>query len=126
MLDFSNNNAGALVTLAAQAAGTVSQDVDNPSSRGILVGINISAVTGSPSLTVTVRGKDYPSGQYYTLLASAAITGTGFTLLTIYPGVTAAANSAANLPLPRTFNIEAVVTGAASTITGTISGCLLL
>lgn len=116
-----------VVSLGGVGAGTYnSGDTVNHNHRGIQVGINITAITGtSPTLTVTIQGKDVASGQYYTLLASAALNATGFTLLTIYPGLTVAANSVANQVMPRTFNIKAVVGGTTPSVTATIGTSLV-
>ena len=60
-----------LATLAAAAAGSVTADQTNINARGLQIGINITAITGTtPSLTVTVQGKDAASGTYYTLLSA--------------------------------------------------------
>lgn len=62
--------------------------------------IDVTAVTATPSVTFTVSGVDRVSGKIYTLLASAAITATGTTVLRIGPALTAAANTVANDVLP--------------------------
>ena len=54
-----------------------------------------------------IEGKDLISGKYYTVLASAAITGTGTTVLKVYPGITASANASASDILPRTWRVTA-------------------
>ena len=61
------------------------------SYKGVKLAINISAFTGS-SVTFTLEGLDPISGTAYTLLASAAKSGTGAFTLTLYPGVTETAN----------------------------------
>jgi uncharacterized membrane protein YccC len=122
-----NNNLGALVTLAAASAGGNSVDQNNAQARGVVVGVNISAITGtSPTLTVTVQGKDTASGEYYTLLESTALAAVGFTTLTVLPGVTAAANVAASLPLPATWRVLYAIGGTTPAVTGTIGACLLV
>jgi hypothetical protein len=62
--------------------------------------IDATAVTATPSVVFTVSGVDRVSGKVYTLLASAAVTATGTTVLRIGPGLTAAANLVANDVLP--------------------------
>src|SRR5574340_1113816 len=106
----------------AAAAGTyLSADIPNLSHAGLMVYINITALTGTgPQLVVTIQGKDPVSGQYFTLLASAALTATGFTRLLIYPGVAATANFSDNDVLPPTWRIQAVVSGTTPTVTATI------
>jgi hypothetical protein len=110
----------------ATGASTVTADLVNLAGRGIKVVIDITAVGGSPSAVVTVQGKDPTSGKFYTLLASAAITGTGTTILNVYPGMTAAANLVASDIVPRNFRISTVIGGTATpTITGTIGVCVI-
>jgi hypothetical protein len=101
-------------TLTAQAAGTVvTGNLDTQQAKGCILLINVTAVTGS--LTVTLKGVDSVSGASYNILASAAISSTGLTVLRVYPGLTAAANATANDVIPNTCVISSVVaTGPAS------------
>lgn len=110
-------------TLTAVGAGTVNgPDQNGGYGRGLLCFIDITAISGTtPSLTVTVQGKDPVSGKYYTLLASAALNATGTTVLRIYPGLTAAANLTASDILPTDFRIIYVVAGTGPSVTATIS-----
>ena len=109
-------NLGAVQTLTAQAAGTVlSGDIDTRQGIGALLFINVTAVTGS--LTVTLQGKDEASGTYYTILASAAIAATGMTVLRVYPGLTAAANATVNDVTPVTCRVSSVVATGPATAT---------
>ena len=85
---------------AARTATVTSDDIVAPrEARGLRVVIDVTAVTATPSVVFTIRAKDPASGKYVTLLASAAITAVGTTVLVVYPGTTAAANAVANLPL---------------------------
>lgn len=104
---------GTVQTLTAQAAGTVTTgSLDTSQSKGCLIFINVTAVTGS--LTVTLQGLS-SGGTAYTVLASAAIAATGMTVLRVYPGLTAAANATASDVLPVSCQIQSVVaTGPAS------------
>ena len=121
-----NTDRGAAVTLSAASASGDSEQLDNLHWRGAQIGVNITAITGtSPSITVIVEGFDAASGQYYTLLSSAALTATGFTLLTVYPGVTAAANGAAATVLPEVWRIRYTIAGTTPAITETIGANLI-
>lgn len=98
------------VTVFASAARTETvngSDNTNTSARGLHLVIDCTAVTATPSVVFTIQGKDAVSGKYYTILASAAITGTGTTVLRVFPGGTAAANLVANDLLPRTWRVIA-------------------
>jgi len=98
------------VTVLASAARTStisSADQTNHNGRGVRVYVNVTAVAATPSIVVTVEGKDPVSGVYTEILASAAITGTGMTVLAVYPGCAAVANAVANVALPRTWRVTA-------------------
>ena len=121
----SNSNLGAVVTLTAASAGVNSADLVNPVQRGVRIGINVTAISGtSPTLTVTIQGKDVASGVYYTILASAAITATGFTSLVVYPGITLVANETADGPLPNTWRISTAIGGTTPSVTATITASM--
>lgn len=99
-----NNN----VQVFPSAANTASQDsgdFTNPGCKGVVLVIKITAGAGL-SLTFTIQGKDPVSGAYYTILASSALTGTGTTVLRVYPGLTASANVTADDVLPRTWRVD--------------------
>lgn len=113
--------------LVAAGLGTVNgPDINNVAGKGLNVYINITAISGTtPTLTVTVQGKDPVSGQYFTILASTALAATGFTRMIIYPGVPAVANASDNDVLPDTFRVIAAVGGTGPSVTATISGCII-
>lgn len=103
---------GALITHTAASTGATRADLDGTNSKGLLLYIHVSAITGTaPTLTVTIQGKSPVSAQYYTILASTAITATGLTVLRVYPGLTAAANAVASDLLPSTFRVVSVIGG---------------
>jgi hypothetical protein len=113
-----------LITHAAASTGVNGADMVNEFGRGLHVVVDITAGTGTtPTLTVTVEGKDPASGKYYTLLASSAIAaGTpGTTVLKVYPGLTAAANAAANDILPRNWRVKTAIAGTTPAVTATVS-----
>jgi hypothetical protein len=122
-----NVDTAALVTLSAASVGGNSSDQTNMNGRGLQVGINITAISGtSPTLTVTVQGKDAASGTYYTLLASASLNATGFTLLTVYPGSPTTANVSSAMPLPRTWRILYAITGTGPSVTATVGASVIV
>jgi hypothetical protein len=94
---------------AARTAVIDTSPILNYNHRGVKVGINITAA-GTGTLTFTIKGLESIGGAYYTMLASAAQSGTGLVILTVYPGVAAVANVSANDVLPKTFRVE--VTGS--------------
>lgn len=82
---------------AARTATPTAFDYTNKVGyRGMIVCIDATAITATPSVTVTISHIDPVSGKLRTLLASAVIATVSTTFLRIYPGATAAANQAAN------------------------------
>lgn len=103
-----NNSPFTYLASAARSATPTKTDNKNYGYRGVMVVIDLTAFTTAASLTVTIQGKDPLSGKYYTILASAAITSVSTTVLTVYPALTAAANSVANAVMPRDWAIDCV------------------
>lgn len=68
--------------------------------------IDVSAVSATPSVVFTIAGMS-PGGTAYTILASAAITTTGLTVLRVHPELTAATNTIAKDVLPAALKITA-------------------
>lgn len=89
------------------------------------VTIHRTAATASPSVVPTIEGYDEVSGQWVTLLTGAAITGTGTTTLTLYPGVTVSANVAVSDVLPRTWRVTMTAADADS-LTYSVGANLIL
>jgi hypothetical protein len=107
---------GTALTSAARTASVDSSDVINTHGKGLHLVIDVTSITLTPSITVTIQGKDVVSGKYYTVLASAAITTVSTTVLKVHPALTAAANLVANDLLPRTWRVS-VVNADADSIT---------
>lgn len=113
-----------ILASAARTATNNSVDLQNLLHRGVHLVIDVTAVAATPSVVFTIQGKDPLSGQYYTILASAAVTATGTTVLRVFPGATAAANTVANDWLPQTWRVLATH-GDADSITYTVHAALL-
>ena len=100
------------VTIFASEARTAiatSYDISNPSGTGLVLTIVVTAAANTPSVTFTIEGKDPTSGTYYTILTSAAITGTGTTTLRVHPDLTAATNTVAKDMLPAVWRVKTAV-----------------
>lgn len=119
-----NNQDVTLLASAARTTTTNSPDQTNYNGRGVKVLINVTVV-GTSNLTLTLKGKESIAGTYYTLLASAVISGTGLTVLTVYPGLPATANVSANDLVPRTWRAE-ITHGDGSSWTYSVSGVTML
>lgn len=74
--------------------------------NGLIFTIDVTAIAATPSITVTVSGVDRVSGKLFTVLAAAAITATGTTVLKIGPAMTAAAGLVANDLVPSVFRVS--------------------
>lgn len=69
-------------------------------AKALYIVIDITAVTATPAVTVTVSGYDPVSGKTWTLLASTALATQGTTVLQIGPGIAADANKAIAAHIP--------------------------
>lgn len=119
-------NAGELLNVVAGTTTQTTADMANADARGVKVFVNVSANAGGlGSITASIQIKDPGSGTYATPLSSAAIVATGFTVLTIYPGLAATANVTANDCLPRQWRIQ-VVANNANPVSYTVGACLLV
>ena len=116
------------VTVLASAArtATVNSDVipNAAGHRGLHLIIDATAITATPSVVFTIQGYSGLGDDYYTILASAAIVGTGTTVLRVYPGCIAASNLIANDCLPIQWRVAAVH-GDADSITYSVNAILL-
>lgn len=93
---------------ATPAGAAIVTKSNSRGARGLLVVIDVTAKTSSPSVVFTVSGVDAISGKSFTLIVSAAITAVGTTLLRIYPGLTPAANLVVSDVLPAQWKITPV------------------
>lgn len=94
-------------TSVARTATAASSVFTNYGYRGLHLVIDVTAATADPSVVFTIQGYSSLGDDYYTILASAAITGTGTTVLRVYPGLTAANNTVANDVLPELWRVNA-------------------
>lgn len=81
-----SNIIGTLLASANRTSTTASSDVTNTSTRGAHIIITVTAYT-SGVWTPVVQGKDPVSGNYYNIASGPGITGTGTTIMKIYPGI---------------------------------------
>lgn len=115
----------AVLASAARTATPDTQELELPlGARGLHLVIDATAISLTPSLTVTISGVDRVSGAVYTILASAAITAVSTTVLKVGPGLTAAANAVANDVLPQIIRVTATH-GDADSITYSIAANLI-
>lgn len=104
---------GTLLSEVAVAPGTyLSGPKVNSFGIGAVFGFNTTQLTGT--LTLTLQGQDQASGSYYTLLSGTLSA--GFAYWTVCPGCVGNATTL-NLPMPRTFQVKAVLTGTSASFT---------
>lgn len=96
---------------AVRAASQNSQNYKT-NWKGLKLVIDVTAVPGVDTVTFAIEGYDPVSGKYVTILDSPAIVATGTTVLSVYPGMTAAANSVANDVMWREFRVSVTHSGA--------------
>jgi hypothetical protein len=124
--DSGNLDLGPIVTLSNTSVTGNSADLANTNAKGVIVGINLTAVTGTlPTLVTTIQGKDTASGTYYNMLSSVSIGATGFIVMSLYPTLSAVTNLVSNSILPKTWRVVYTIGGAAPSFTGTIGACLI-
>jgi hypothetical protein len=101
------NLAGTLLASAARALAQAYSSADqiNYNAKGVRVFVNVTAVTATPSLVVTIEVKDPVSGVYTAILTSAAIATAVHTVLTVYPGATVAAGVTLSIPLGKIWRV---------------------
>jgi hypothetical protein len=102
-----------LLASAARTLATTSADQRNRFARGVRVMIDVTADPANASITPTIQGKT-GQGDYYTLLAGAAITGTGNVELVVHPSLTADPNLVAKAPLGAVWRLSMAVADADS------------
>lgn len=118
-----SNRSQVFLASAAQVAGTiVSETFFNPEGDALHAVVNITAITAG-SVVVSIEAFDMASQTWYALLASAALTGAGQTVLKVLPTGVATANLVANDCLPEKFRIKAVVTTGPATFS--VGGCIM-
>jgi hypothetical protein len=113
-----------LYASAARTATPTAVNINTARVKALRLVIDVTAVTATPSVVVTIDAIDSLSGKFPNLLTSAAITATGTTILTIALGQTVAANVSASTPLGD--NVRVTMThGDADSITYTVSAHLI-
>jgi hypothetical protein len=118
-------DASGIWVLTAAPVGVANLDLSgNKAAVGVQIAIRVTAVTGAPSMVVKVQGVSQ-NGVRWDMIASAAITGVGTTVISLFPGATPTANVMANDHLPFSWSIVRTISGT-GTVTGDIAAILLV
>lgn len=115
---------GTICNVTAQGPGTTDYAFSNLHSSSLIVVLDITAVTGTPAIVVTIQGVDKVSGKKWTILASASKAAAATTVLRVSPNITASANLIAQDIIPPDLNIHVVDSGSGDTATYTIAAYL--
>lgn len=99
------------LNVAGSTTTQTSPDFRNEWGVGAEIYLNMTNV-GTGSVTLTVQGKDPTSGQYYTVLAGAAVTANGFNRYQVFPGGPSTVNVAANDIFPFVWRIVVTANNA--------------
>ena len=110
---------------AARTATNTSLDVLNIWYRGIHVVLDVTAVPGVDTVTLTIQGKNPLTGAYYTLLAGAAVSTAVANVYKVYPGLPATANVSANDIVPTEWRVS-IAHSAASSFTYSVTASMIL
>jgi len=117
-----NNQEVTLLASAARTASTNGTDQTNYNHRALVVVVDVTSITATPSITPTLQIKDSISGDYVTVWTAAApLTATGEAAYLFVPGGAAGSyTEAVNLRLPRTWRLR-VTHADADSITYSVS-----
>lgn len=113
-----------LLESAARTTSVNSVDFTNVFFKGGHFVVDVTSTSLTPSITVSIQGKDELSGKYYDILVSAAITTVGTTVLRVYPGISSTANLSASDVLPKKYRVK-VTHADADSITYSVGASLV-
>lgn len=100
------NTAKAAIASGTRTAETFVNITDNTMAKGATFLFNVSAVTATGSLTLTIEGRDPVSLGFYPILVSNAITTVSLNALRVYPGLTAVPGLTVSDMLPLNYRIR--------------------
>jgi hypothetical protein len=122
--DRARNNLNVLVEASSAKVATGNGSTQtNFNARGMFVWINVTAASGTPSMTVRIQWSPDGGTNWVDLdttnAQTAAITGVSASVLRVYPGIATTANASLNAPLPRTWRLAWTITGGTPSLTFT-------
>lgn len=125
---YDNTTEGTLLASGSRIATCATADQTNYNARGVIAWLDVTAVSGSETLTLQLEMKDPASGSYLDMLESASINAIGNYNYTTYPGAPTEEEELTEVvgfPLPRTWRVN-VVHDSASPFTYSLGYCYLL
>jgi hypothetical protein len=112
-----------LYASAARTATPTAVEVNTRRFRSLVIVLDATAITSTPSITIAIDRKDNASGKYINILTSAAIATVSTNTIRVGLGLPVTANVSQNEPLPNVVRIT-VTHGNANSITYTCSAHL--
>lgn len=114
--DFQRNNISKVLKASASASASVTITDTNYDAKGLIAFFNIAQLPGSGSTTIAlkIRAVDPVTSALYTIATQAARSATGMSTMLVYPGATAAANSATSHAAPRDLSFLLSMSSAAT------------
>ncbi|HEU5160335.1 MAG TPA: hypothetical protein VFU43_25275 [Streptosporangiaceae bacterium] len=106
---FVTSNAFEVLPPVARTVAPDTHEYQTSGHRFLTLVVDVTAITATPGITVSVLGVDRASGKTWTVLTGAqlvAVTGATPQTLRVGPGLVASANAVANEVLPSTFRIS--------------------
>ena len=92
---------------AARTATVSSRPFDSPGARTLTVAIDATASAATPSVVFTIERYNPIADDWTSVLASAAVTGAGNTVLVVDPAITVVANATASTSVPFVWRVTA-------------------
>ena len=92
---------------AARTATVSSSKFEGAGARTLTVAIDATAIAATPSVVFTIERYNPVGDDWTTVLASAAVTAAGNTVLVVDPAITVVANATASTSVPFTWRVTA-------------------
>jgi len=105
----------AVLSSAARTADATSATQTHSYAKGLSIWFKVTAISGSPSLTLRVEGQNPVDGSFTTFETFTAVTGISNNFYQIYPGIATAAGFVSKT-IPRGYRIV-VAHGTADSVT---------
>jgi hypothetical protein len=101
-----------------------SQDFENLSGVGVQLFVNITGVREGGAVKVRLIGKDPVSGTYFTILEGHLVNDVRFERMTVFPGAVYEEGHSISDILPRTWAVQAEITGDDTAVSGTVGASI--
>ena len=92
---------------AARTATVSSSKFEGSGAQTLTVAIDATAVAATPSVVFTIERYNPIADDWTAVLASAAVTAVGNTVLVVDPSITVVANATASTSVPFTWRVTA-------------------